>query len=139
VSTFDEACMSGEDFAKMNDFDPNEQRGAPPDVPFDSEMMDLAALEGLDLPPREWAWNGWIPHGRAVYLTGAGAAGKSLFLQQFGTAYVLGREMFGYATRQGPVMGIWGEDDEAEIWRRQNAINRRLGCTMTELAAAGLC
>jgi RecA-family ATPase len=112
----------------------------PQPVPFDAEAMDLAALEGIDPPPREWAWDGWMPHARAVYLTGPGATGKTLLLQQLGTAYALGRPLFGYETRDGgPVLGIWGEDDKEEIWRRQVAVNSRLGCTMADLAKAGVC
>jgi AAA domain len=107
--------------------------------PFDAEAMDLAALEGLDPPPREWAWDGWMPHARAVYFTGDGGIGKSLLMQQLGTAYGLGHALFGYGTRGGPLIGIWGEDDKEEIWRRQKAINARLGCTMMDLVKADIC
>ena len=59
--------------------------------PFDAEAMDLRALEGQEPPDREWTWDGWVPHGRACYLTGYGGVGKTLVSQMLGTAAALGR------------------------------------------------
>ena len=107
--------------------------------PFDAEAMDLRALEGHEPPDREWTWDGWVPHGRACYLNGPGGAGKTLVSQMLGTAVALGRDLFGIVTRKAPVVGVWGEDDHDEIWRRQIAINRRFNCSMSELAESGVC
>jgi len=108
-------------------------------IPFDAEAMDLGALALKEPPPRVWVWDGWVIEGRAHYLTGPGGIGKSLLCQQMATAVALGADAFGVSTLQGPVVGIWGEDDHDEIWRRQVAINRRFSASMTDLVEAGVC
>ena len=57
---------------------------------------------------------------------GDGGTGKSLLAQQLMTACATGLEFLGYEVLQCPVLGIFCEDDETELHRRQDRINSKL-------------
>jgi RecA-family ATPase len=96
-------------------------------------MIDAGDFEGLPVPDREWAVEGWEPLGTCVLLTGMGATGKSLLTQQRMTCSALGIPFMGVSVRQGPSIYITCEDDKNEIHRRQHAINQALGITWADL------
>ena len=89
--------------------------------------------EGMEVPQREWLWDQWIPMYQTTALYGDGGMGKTLFAQQLATSVALGRDFMGISTTGGPVMGIFCEDDEAELHRRQQSVNEWLGCEMGDL------
>lgn len=79
-------------------------------------------LEGKDPPEREWAVPHWIPDGHTTLLAGGAGIGKTLLGQHIGSALALGHE---YLEPLEPrrVLFWAGEDDEAELWRRQTHIS----------------
>jgi hypothetical protein len=96
--------------------------------------IDFTALEGLDPPPRRWVWHEHVPAGNVTMFSARGGRGKTLLAQQLATAVVLGDPFLGAATTKGPVLALLAEDDHDEIWRRQAAVNERLGIAMRDLA-----
>ncbi len=92
-----------------------------------------AAKEGLDPPPRVFVARDTIPAGCVTSLYGPGGVGKSLVAQQLGTAVALGRQWLGIETTKGRVLGLFCEDPEDELWRRQVRINDDVGCGMSDL------
>lgn len=84
----------------------------------------VSSLEGIAIPARRWCVPGWVPDGQVTMLSGAGGNGKSLLAQQLMTAAALGREWLGIPVERRKVFGLFCEDEEDELQRRQEAINR---------------
>ena len=85
-------------------------------------------------PPRRWVVADWIPDETVTALYGDGGIGKSLLAQQLLTSVALGLPWCGMPVTPGRSLGIFCEDPEAELQRRQQAINASLGTTMAALA-----
>ncbi len=97
--------------------------------------MNWAACLG-DPPEREWVLDGLIPRGHITSMYADGGVGKTLLSQQLATSVATsgeGGRFLGRQIRGGPVLALFAEDDEAELWRRQVAINGCSGTQMTEL------
>jgi hypothetical protein len=75
-------------------------------------------LEGREPPAREWIIPHWIPAGHTTLLAGRGGIGKTLLAQHIGAALALGFEYIEPLEPRRVLMWA-GEDDEAELWRRQ--------------------
>lgn len=90
--------------------------------------------EGLP-PPREWVVPEWMPKGYVTALYGDGGTGKSLLAQQIMTMLATGRPWFDQGVCLPPmkVYGLFCEDDENELWRRQHAINQQFNIPMSDL------
>jgi phage/plasmid primase-like uncharacterized protein/RecA-family ATPase len=89
------------------------------------EPMNWATCVG-DPPEREWTWDGLIPRGHITSLYADGGVGKTLISQQLATAVATAGDhgqFLGRQIRGGPVLALFAEDDEPELWRRQAAIN----------------
>jgi RecA-family ATPase len=56
-----------------------------------------------------------------------------MLAQLLGSYVAGGRKFFGLPTMQAPVLGIFCEDDDDELWRRQVRINDALNLEMTDL------
>jgi putative DNA primase/helicase len=84
-------------------------------------------------PPRLWNVPDWVPRGVVTSLYGDGGIGKTLLAQQLLTCTATGKDWCGLPVTAGRALGIFCEDDEDELHRRQEAINRRCNCTMGEL------
>ena len=97
-------------------------------------LLDPAVWNGQETPSREWAWNDYIPHRQATYLTGPGSAGKSLLTQQLCTAIALGVPFMGVETRQAVAIYVTCEDDADELHRRQKAICESMGVPLSALS-----
>ncbi len=94
--------------------------------------MRWLELDGREAPQRTWLVDHWLTHGLTL-LAGRGGVGKTLLAQTLGTALALGRPFIGDVAAPQTVL-MWAcEDDHDEIWRRQIAINRYLGCTMADI------
>lgn len=91
------------------------------------DVFDPADWQGTPPPVRQWRWDGFIPIYQATLLTGAGAAGKSLAMQQMSTCVAMGLPFLGVETVQCPSLYITCEDDMEELHRRQEAICNGLG------------
>lgn len=78
-------------------------------------------------PPREWLWPEWIPMVQTTALYGDGGIGKTLAAQQLMTAVAAGLPIWGEQVRRGVALGIFCEDDEDELQRRQFSICQSFG------------
>ena len=113
--------------------------GAVPPQPTDTHLpIDWATCLG-DPPVREWTWRDVVPRGYVSSMYGPGGSGKTLLAQQLSTRIALPHEgnlpptVLGRPVRTGPVLALFAEDDQPELWRRQDAINRHYGCSMGDL------
>jgi len=97
-------------------------------------IVDPRVFEGKPVPDRRWIVHGWIPCGCATALYGPGGFGKSLLALQLMTAAALGKPWLGVPITPVRSLGIFCEDDEDELQRRQAAINYQLyGCGFADL------
>jgi RecA-family ATPase len=81
--------------------------------------------QGQPIPERQWLVEDWIPWGCTTALYGDGGTGKSLLAQQLLTSVATGKPFLGMPVRQCKVMGMFCEDDEDELHRRQADINAK--------------
>jgi RecA-family ATPase len=95
--------------------------------------IDWHSLEGREAPERAFVVEDWLPVGCTTSLYGAGGVGKSFLAQLLGSAVAAGRPFLGLRTTRAPVLAVFCEDDDAELWRRQERINRALGMGMGDL------
>lgn len=73
--------------------------------------------------PREWMIDATIMRKTVCLLTGAPGIGKSLVLQQALTAAALGKPWLAKQVEPCAAFGLFAEDDQDELERRQLAIN----------------
>ncbi len=90
-------------------------------------------LQGIAVQPREWIAEDWLPVGSATLLFGDGGTGKTLLAQQLMTSCATGKPWVGLAVTRCRSLGIFCEDDQAELHRRQDRINRALGVEFDDL------
>ena len=100
--------------------------------------IDLSRWQDREPPARQWMVEGCFPKGNVALLSGTGAIGKSLLMQQLCTAAVLGRSWLGMSVEPGRTVFLGCEDDQDEMVRRQSAINRQHNTCMIDVAEAGL-
>jgi RecA-family ATPase len=118
-----------------------QRRGAPHRT---ITTIDFASMPEVEPAPRRFVVGGWLPVPCLSSCYGGPGIGKSMIAQQLATCVVAGREFFGCAVARGPVLGIFGEDDNEELQRRQWRINQAYGLKFADLAdlhlegAAGL-
>lgn len=93
----------------------------------------VSALEGVPIPERRWLVPDWIPQGQVTLLGGDGGVGKSLLAQQLMTSLALGRDWLGLPVMPRKVFGLFCEDDEDELHRRQALINQHYECAFADL------
>lgn len=84
-------------------------------------------------PARAWVVPEWVPVGVVTALYGDGGIGKTLAAQQLMTSTAVGAPWFGLDVLRGRTLGVFCEDDEDELQRRQEAINASLGLSMRDL------
>jgi RecA-family ATPase len=110
---------------------PNGRRQPPP-APL--RIVDPCSFTGQPIPERRWVVPYWVPIGVATGLYGPGGYGKTLLAQQLMTAAALGKPWLGQPVSQVRSVGIFCEDDEDELRRRQSAINHQLyNCDLGDL------
>jgi RecA-family ATPase len=123
--------------AKPNGSDPSPR-------PRIIKPIDFTALPEIEPAPRRFRVGGWLPIPCLSSCYGSGGIGKSLLAQLLATCVVTGRDFFGAAIEPAPVIGIFGEDDDEELERRQWRINQAFGLKFADLGklhlegAAGL-
>ncbi len=88
--------------------------------------FDPSTVISQMIPPRRWLVDQWVPEGKVTALYGDGGTGKSLLAQQLMTACALGHDWLGLKTTPGRAIGLFCEDDNDELKRRQEAINRAM-------------
>jgi len=84
-------------------------------------------------PARQWIIPDFIPIGVVSGLYGDGGIGKTLLAQQLMTSVSLGVPWLGMDPMRCRTLGVFCEDDEDELHRRQEGINRDLGVDMGQL------
>ncbi len=82
---------------------------------------------------RDWAVYLWLAMGAVTLLSGLGGIGKTLLAQIMGTCMALGRDYIDHIARPRRVLVWAGEDEVAEIWRRQIPICEWLGVPLEAL------
>jgi RecA-family ATPase len=94
--------------------------------------MDWDRLGELTPPERTWHINHWLTTGPTLF-AGMGGIGKTLIAQTLATALALGKRFLEDVSKPMVVL-MWAcEDEHDELWRRQVAINRFFGVSMSEL------
>ena len=85
--------------------------------------IDPLSLDGALVPERRWIVPHWIPHGAVTMINGDGGVGKSLLAMQLLTAAATGQQWLGQLAMPCKALGVFCEDDAAELHRRQDLIN----------------
>jgi RecA-family ATPase len=97
-------------------------------------VIDPRAWHGMPIPERRWIVPDWIPRGVVTALYGPPGTGKSLLAQQLMTATALIKPWIGLPVQPVRSIGMFCEDDDEELHRRQASINRELyNCGFTDL------
>jgi RecA-family ATPase len=104
-----------------------DQRAAPRNV-----ALNWAELQGKEPPAREWIVPHWIPAAHVTLLAGRAGIGKTLLAQHIGTALAHGVRYIESLTARRVLMWA-GEDDTAELWRRQIHISSYLAHPLSAL------
>jgi RecA-family ATPase len=105
----------------------------PSQEPADFNVVNPTDLQGAWIPPRTWVVEDWLPVGTVTALYGDGGIGKTLLAQQLMTATAMGAPWCGRDVMQCRSLALFAEDDEAELHRRQDQINRAMGCNFADL------
>lgn len=96
-----------------------QQKQAPePFIPFYAAQMQGVAIKAL-----EWILDSLILRNTVALFTGPPKMGKSVLLQQMLTAIALGQPWLGHATVPLRVFGLFTEDPQEIVMRRQRFIN----------------
>ena len=101
--------------------------------PVELLPIDPTTFADVAIPERQWLVPDWIPMARATGLYGAGGEGKTLLAQMLATACAIGVRWLDLPVRQCRSLLLFCEDDQDEMWRRQEDINRHCGCTFADL------
>ena len=97
-------------------------------------IVSPISFQGAEIPPREWLVANWIPMGVVTSLYGDGGLGKTLIAQQLQTSAAIGRAWLGLFAERVPSLGVYCEDSQDELQRRQAEINAGYGCEFADLA-----
>jgi RecA-family ATPase len=129
-----------EDESNVFSFPPRQHRRAPAQAVAEEDdgelpgCVDPGEWIGKSAPDRKFIIPGWLVRGHAGLLSGMEGVGKSLIAQQMATCIALGRPFLGLDVEQERAVYVTCEDSKAELWRRQEAINKSLGVTMADLS-----
>ena len=104
-----------------------------PDWPADLQFIPFADWQDRPIPERRFLADQWVPVGCVTSLYGPGGIGKSLLAQQLATACAVGGRWIGTGVEKTRVLGIFSEDDDEELLRRQAKINYAYGVDMRDL------
>jgi RecA-family ATPase len=97
-------------------------------------ILPMTKFQGEPVPEQGWLVPEWIPQRRATGVYGVGAIGKTTLLQQLMTCAALGERWLGCTVAPCRSLGLFSEDDEDEVHRRQENINRLYCCDFADLA-----
>ena len=85
------------------------------------------------IPARPWLVPGLIPDRNVTMISGDGGIGKSLLAQMLLTAAATSRQWLGRSMKACKAVGVFCEDDDDELRRRQAAINAYMGLEFGDL------
>jgi RecA-family ATPase len=89
--------------------------------------INLGSFVGKAIPARRFVIPPFVPESVATLLYGDGGLGKSLLGQMAQTAGAVGGEWCGVACEPFSSLGVYCEDDEEELCRRQSRLNQFYG------------
>jgi len=128
----------GESSAPQSDYvppgDPAPAAGSADEPP--PRIVCPTIFKGRTPPERRWIAPQWIPDEVVTGLYGDGGVGKTLLAQQLQTGTALGSSWLGLPVEQVASLGVYCEDSEAELWRRQCDINVSYAADHDALALA---
>lgn len=101
-------------------------------------VINPSRWEGRKAPSIEWMVEGVAMKGTVVMISGDGGKGKSLLMQQLCASAAIGHDWLGMRVSGGRALMLSCEDDETELWRRQERINMDLLCSMTDVCEGGM-
>jgi RecA-family ATPase len=107
------------------------QRAAPrlePFVPFFA-----AEIEGKVIKPRDWIVDNVVMAKTVCLFAGPPKSGKSLMIQQLLTAVALGQPWLDRQTKKVKTFGLFAEDPQDELERRQHDILKHYGSNAADL------
>jgi RecA-family ATPase len=104
----------------------------------DIAIIDPGQWQGRKPPARQWMIEKLFVRGSVAIVSGSGGIGKSLLVQQLCTCAVLGKPWLGLHVTRGRAVYLGCEDDEDELWRRQEDINQHYGADHADVGDAGL-
>jgi hypothetical protein len=87
----------------------------------------VSQLEGYAAKPREWLVDGVLLRGTVCLFAGPSKIGKSMLAQHLLSAVAIGQDWLGRATMQARTFGLFCEDPDEEVRRRQLDINAYYG------------
>ncbi len=87
------------------------------------QTLYVPTLQDRPIPERQWIVEDWIPKSYVTGLSGDGGIGKTLLGQQLLTCVAAGLSFLGVKTAQMKVLGVFCEDNDDELHRRQANIN----------------
>jgi RecA-family ATPase len=102
------------------------QSDTPPKSPIEPKLVYPSSLRGLPIPEMEWIVDGWIPVGDVTLLYGDGGVGKTLLAQELMASSAIGAPWCTLPVKRCKSLGLFCEDDDNELHRRQNDIQRFL-------------
>jgi RecA-family ATPase len=102
-------------------------------------IIDPGVWQDQPVPRQRWLVPEWIPWARVTGLYGPGGQGKTTLLQQLMTASALIQPWIGQRVFAAKSFGVFCEDDEEEMHRRQAAINALYQCRFTDLTPMMRC
>jgi RecA-family ATPase len=114
-----------------------DQQPAEPAVKGEMAALPLLRFpdwHGRTIPEREWIVPDWIPCPNVTSLYGDGGLGKSLIAQQLLTSCATGKPWLGLGIEPCKSIGLFCEDDEHELLRRQRDINFAYRVCFNDLA-----
>ncbi|HQT86527.1 AAA family ATPase [Acidiphilium rubrum] len=106
---------------------------ARPDAPGALRPINPADLEYTPVPDREWLIPDWLGVGYVTGQYGDGGVGKGMTAQALQTSTATGTAWLGYAVTQCRSIGLYCEDDNDELHRRQDRICRANGVSFGDL------
>lgn len=86
-------------------------------------LVDPTTLSAVPVPVRQWIVEDWLPVGCCTANYGDGGTGKTLLAQQLQVATASGAPWCGIAVTPCRSIGLYCEDAEDELHRRQSRIN----------------
>jgi RecA-family ATPase len=107
------------------------KRDTPPFVPL--RTVDPTSLFGRHIPVRQWIVQDWLPVPAVTAIYADGGVGKTQLAQQLQTSCAIRQAWLGLRVEPCRSFGLYCEDDEDELHRRQDAINRHHGICFGDL------
>jgi len=97
---------------------------ATPGRPLPMRPIDPTTLECVPVPERRWIVHDWLGVGYVTGQYGDGGVGKGMTAQALQTATATGTPWLGRAVKPCRSIGIYCEDDDDELHRRQERLCR---------------